>query len=215
MKTAVFISGSGTNLQAIIDHVRIRELPCRIALVVSNEPSAFGLERARRAGIDTAVVDHRDFRGRADFDRALQQVLDTHGVEALFLAGFMRILTNEFVEPYRGRMLNIHPSLLPVLKGLDTHRRVIEEGHEFHGASVHFVTPELDSGPVIIRGRLRVGENPTVASLAERVHRLEHRIYPQAVEWFVRGRIRLEDGTVYLDGEPLPPEGREILESEL
>lgn len=215
MKTAVFISGSGTNLQAIIDHVRARELPCQIALVVSNEPSAFGLERARRAGIDTAVVDHRDFRGRADFDRALQQVLDTHGVEALFLAGFMRILTNEFVEPYRGRMLNIHPSLLPVLKGLDTHRRVIEEGHEFHGASVHFVTPELDSGPVIIRGRLRVGSNPTVASLAERVHRLEHRIYPQAVEWFVRGRVRLEDGTVYMDDEPLPPEGREILESEL
>lgn len=215
LAAAVLISGNGSNLQAIIDHVGAARLPCDIRLVVSNQPSAFGLERARRAGIPAEVLDHRRFPGREAYDEALAAMLHGHGIEALFLAGFMRILTREFVERYEGRMLNIHPSLLPDLKGLDTHRRAIEEGREFHGASVHFVTPELDDGPVIIRGRLRIGPDDTPGSLEQRVHRLEHYIYPLAVEWMAAGRLRLDGRTVILDGAALPPEGYEVLEEDL
>ncbi len=215
LKAAVLISGSGTNLQAIIDHVRIHDVPCDVQVAVSNDPAAYGLVRAARAGIATAVVDHRDFTDRAAFDRALVDTIEAHHAQALFLAGFMRILTDEFVERFRGRMLNVHPSLLPDLKGLNTHRRAIEAGHAHHGASVHYVTPALDSGPVILRGRLDVGEDPTPESLQQRVHRLEHRIYPLAVEWLSRGRLRLEGDTVYLDDRALPKTGEEIYDREL
>lgn len=214
LAAAVLISGNGSNLQAIIDHVRAAHLPCDIRLVVSNEPAAFGLERARRAGIPAEVLDHRRFPGREAFDESLAAILDRHGVEVVFLAGFMRILTRPFVERYEGRMLNIHPSLLPDLKGLDTHHRAIEEGREFHGASVHFVTPELDDGPVVIRGRLEVRPDDTPESLEQRVHRLEHRIYPLAVEWMATGRLRLDGRTVVLDDATLSPEGYEVLEED-
>ena len=215
IKAAVLISGGGTNLQAIMDYVRENSLPCNIQVVVSNNASAYGLTRAARAGIATEVVDHRRFTDRAAFDRKLIYTLETYDVEVLLLAGFMRILTDEFVEHFRGRMLNIHPSLLPDLKGLDTHRRAIEAGHEFHGASVHFVTPELDSGPVVLRGKLRVGANPTVDTLQQRVHDLEYRIYPQAVEWYAYGRLRLEQHTVYLDDRALPATGEEWFDETL
>lgn len=215
IKAAVLISGGGTNLQAIMDCVSEKALPCVIQLVVSNNPSAYGLARAALRGIDTAVVDHREFQNRTEFDRRLIATLEAHDVEVLFLAGFMRILTDDFVEHFRGRMLNIHPSLLPDLKGLDTHRRAIDAGHEFHGASVHFVTPELDSGPVILRGKLRVGANPTVETLQQRVHQIEYRIYPQVVEWYAHRRLRLEQHTVYLDDRALPATGEELLHDAL
>lgn len=210
IRAAVLISGSGSNLQAIVDHVRAHDVPCDVQLVVSNNASAFGLTRAARAGIPTAVVDHRAHGDRRAFDDELARVIAHHGAEVLFLAGFMRILTDEFVERFNGRMLNVHPSLLPELKGLDTHRRAIEAGHARHGASVHYVTPALDAGPVILRGHLDVMPEDTPASLQQRVHRLEHRIYPQAVSWLAQGRLRLEGRTVYLDGRALPETGEEI-----
>jgi phosphoribosylglycinamide formyltransferase-1 len=215
LKAAVLISGSGSNLQAIIDHIQSHAVPCDIQVVVSNNPAAYGLARAQRAGIATAIIDHEDFQDRKTYDQKLRHVLDEYQVQVVLLAGFMRILSDEFVEAYTGRMLNIHPSLLPSLKGLHTHRRAIEEGREFHGATVHFVIPALDSGPIVIRGRLRLGENPTVEELEQRVHELEYRIYPKAVEWLARGRLRLSGDTVYLDDKPLPPEGYEIYDAEL
>ncbi|GJL82871.1 MAG: phosphoribosylglycinamide formyltransferase [marine bacterium B5-7] len=212
LKAAVLISGNGTNLDAIINHLSTHDVPCNIQVVVSNNPSAYGLLRATRAGIPTAVVNHRDYPDRYTFDQQLLKTLNKHQTHTVILAGFMRILTTDFVEHFKGRMLNIHPSLLPKLKGLDTHKRAIEEGHEFHGASVHFVTPELDSGAVIIRGRLRVNAQDTAESLAQRVHQLEYRIYPQAVEWLAKGRLRLDNNNVYLDDEVLPPEGVEVID---
>ncbi len=209
LNAAVLISGSGSNLQAIVDHIRSHDVPCDIQLVVSNNAAAYGLTRAARAGISTAVIDHRAYADRATFDGELARTIDSHDAEVLFLAGFMRILTDEFVERYRGRMLNVHPSLLPDLKGLDTHRRAIEAGHVSHGASVHYVTPALDDGPVILRGRLDVAASDTPQSLQQRVHRLEHRIYPQVVSWLAHGRLRLEGRTVYLDGRALPGTGED------
>ncbi|KAA3625769.1 MAG: phosphoribosylglycinamide formyltransferase [Proteobacteria bacterium] len=213
LKAGVLISGNGSNLQAIIDHIELHRVPCDVQVVVSNVPSAYGLTRARNAGIATKVLDHRDFETRSAYDRKLEETLSGHDVEALFLAGFMRILTDEFVQGYAGRMLNIHPSLLPLLKGLNTHRRAIDEGHACHGATVHFVTPALDSGPVVVRGKLRIGADDSPDTLQQRVHRLEHRIYPLAVEWLARRRLELRESTVFLDGQALPPEGEEILES--
>lgn len=215
LNTAVLISGGGTNLQAIIDHLAATDTPCNIARVISNNPDAYGLVRAERAGIVTGVVNHRDYPDRAGFDTALRDTLEAAGVEAVILAGFMRILTDAFVERFRGRMLNIHPSLLPALKGLDTHRRAIDEGHAEHGASVHFVTPALDDGPVILRGRLRVRPDDTAETLETRVHRLEHRIYPLAVEWMARGRLEFRDHCAWLDGRRLPPCGEEIHEESI
>ncbi len=207
---AVLISGSGSNLQAIIDHVAGQGLACDIRLVISNRPDAYGLERAAAAGIATRVVDHRDHADRAAFDSALRDAIEAERIECVVLAGFMRILTDEFCEHFRGRMINIHPSLLPDFKGLDTHRRAIDAGRAYHGATVHFVTPALDSGPLILRGRIRVLPDDTPHSLQQRVHRIEHRIYPQVVEWLCAGRLRLEGDTVKLDDAALPAEGAEI-----
>lgn len=214
LKLAALISGNGSNLQAIIDHIRKRHVPCDIQLAVSNVPSAYGLVRAQRAGIRTAVLDHRDFGDRPAFDRRLLDTILAHGAEWILLAGFMRILTDEFVDRFHGRMLNIHPSLLPDLKGLDTHRRALEAGCEYHGATVHFVTSELDSGPVVVRGILPILEGDNPQTLQQRVHRLEHRIYPLAVEWVATGRLKLEGNTVYLDHRALPPEGVEYRDDE-
>jgi len=199
----VLVSGNGSNLQAILDAAAAGELPAQIAAVVSNRPGAFALERARRAGVPTRVVDHRDYPDRAAFDRALQEVIDGYHPALVVLAGFMRILTPEFVGHYRGRMLNIHPSLLPAFRGLDTHARALAEGVERHGASVHFVTDELDGGPVVLQAEVSVHPDDTPERLAERVLAQEHRIYPLAIRWFVEGRLRLRDGQVFLDGEPL------------
>lgn len=193
-RLAVLISGSGSNLQALIDACQTGRLDADIGLVISNRPDAYGLERARRAGIETAIIDHRQFADRASFDQALAERLEQADVDWVVLAGFMRILTPEFVLRFLGRMINIHPSLLPRHPGLDTHARALEAGDEVHGATVHFVTPTVDAGPAILQGWLTVDATETAEQLRHRVHVLEHRIYPQALRWLI-------DGSVGFDGE--------------
>ncbi|SEO67388.1 phosphoribosylglycinamide formyltransferase [Aquisalimonas asiatica] len=199
----VLISGSGSNLQALIDAREAGDLPADIRAVISNRPDAYGLERARAAGIHTEVLDHRDFAGRTAYDTALQQRIDAHAPELVVLAGFMRILTDELVNHFRGRMLNIHPSLLPAFRGLHTHSRALEAGHSEHGCSVHFVTPALDAGPVIAQGVVPIEADDSEPVLARRVRQQEHRIYPLVVRWFAQGRLQLDGDTAVLDGQPL------------
>jgi phosphoribosylglycinamide formyltransferase-1 len=202
-RVAVLISGEGTNLQALIDSARAGELGAEIVAVVSNRGAARGLERARTAGIEALHLPATRGMERAEYDAALAALLAPRAPDLLVLAGFMRILTPEFVERYAGRMLNIHPALLPKFPGLDTHRRVLEAGDAQHGATVHFVTAELDAGPSIIQYRLAVRPGDTPESLAQRVHVGEHIILPRAVRWFAEGRLRLERGSVMLDGRAL------------
>ncbi|SFM58746.1 formyltetrahydrofolate-dependent phosphoribosylglycinamide formyltransferase [Ectothiorhodospira mobilis] len=200
----VLISGSGTNLQALIDATARGEIPGRIRGVISNRPGVAGLERAARAGIPTAVVDHRAFSGREDFDRALMARIDAHDPALVVLAGFMRVLTPGFVQHYTGRLINIHPSLLPDFRGLHTHERALEAGVETHGCSIHFVNGELDGGPVIAQARVPVMADDNPESLAARVQHQEHRLYPRVVRWFCQGRLRLaDDGQVHFDENPL------------
>ena len=199
----VLISGRGSNLQSIIDSITGDTLPADLRAVISNCGDALGLERARQAGVSTEVVDHRRFSDRASFDRALADVIDRHGAELVILAGFMRILGAEFVARYRGRLINIHPSLLPAFRGLDTHRRALEAGVAEHGASVHFVTEELDGGPVIVHARVPVLPGDTAEVLAARVLEQEHRILPETIRWFAQGRLALDAHQVILDGRPL------------
>ena len=206
----VLISGNGSNLQAIIDAIDAGEITARIRAVISNNPDAYGLERARRAGIPVEVVDHRDFPDRESYDRALQAVIDRYRPDLVVLAGFMRILTPAFVEHYAGRMLNIHPSLLPRYQGLDTHRRVLEAGDSVHGVSVHFVTPELDSGPIVLQAEVPVEPGDTEADLARKVHAEEHVIYPRVIRWFAEGRLKLDGDRVLLDGQPMSDRQRRI-----
>ena len=203
MRVAVLISGEGSNLQALIDAARTGQLGARIVTVVSNRGTARGLERARAAGIEALHLGAVRGQERVDYDDALAAVLAPRAPDLIVLAGFMRILGPPFVELYAGRMLNLHPSLLPKYPGLDTHRRVIEAGDEWHGATVHFVTDELDGGPAIIQYRLPVLAGDTADSLAQRVHRGEHIILPRAVSWFAAGRLRLAGGSVMLDGRAL------------
>ncbi len=199
----VLISGGGTNLQALIDAAARGDLPADIRAVISNRAEAYGLVRAARAGIPTEVVDHTRFSDRDRFDRALRERIDAYRPGLVVLAGFMRILTRAFVNYYRGRIMNIHPSLLPDLRGLNTHQRALAEGRESHGASVHFVTDELDGGPVIVQAPVPVHPGDTADVLAARVLEQEHRIYPLAIRWFAEGRLRMEGGTIHLDGRPL------------
>ena len=206
----VLISGSGSNLQALIDSVARGENPARIAAVISNRADAYGLQRAKQAGIATELLDHKQFDGREAFDAALIQAIDAHQPDLVVLAGFMRILTPGFVQHYAGRLLNIHPSLLPRHKGLHTHQRALEAGDSEHGCSVHFVTEELDGGPLVVQAVLPVMADDTAESLASRVHQQEHKIYPLAVRWFAEGRLRLGAQGAMLDGEPLPASGHLI-----
>lgn len=202
----VLLSGSGSNLQAIIEASQ-KDLAVDIRAVISNRTDAYGLERARKAGIPTASIEHSRFESREAFDQALQQLIDKYEPMLVVLAGFMRILSPAFVAHYHGRMLNIHPSLLPKLRGLNTHQRAIEEGEKEHGATVHFVTAELDGGPGIVQARVAIEEDDTTETLANKVLEQEHRIYPQAINWYAQGRLELQNGVVYLDGE-----GLEIIE---
>lgn len=202
----VLISGSGSNLQALIDSLGA-DNPVRICAVVSNRADAFGLQRAQAAGIATHVVQHKDFADREAFDAALMEIIDTHQPELVVLAGFMRILTSGFVRHYQGRLLNIHPSLLPKYKGLDTHRRALEAGDREHGCSVHFVTEELDGGPVAIQAAFTVEADERIDTLTDRVHAAEHIIYPLAVRWFAEGRLRLAEQGAMLNGILLPATG--------
>ena len=203
-RVAVLISGRGSNMTALIEAAQAKDYPAEIALVVSNRPDAAGLARAREAAIATAVVDHQPFgKDRKAFERALDDELRKHGIEIVCLAGFMRLLTSWFIGRWRGRILNIHPALLPEFKGLDTHRRALEAGVKQHGATVHFVTAQLDAGPAIVQGRVRVVPGDSESTLAARVQTQEHRIYPLAVRWFCEGRLRCAHGQAWLDGRML------------
>ena len=202
-RLVVLISGNGTNLQAIIDACATQEMPAKVAAVISNEPAAYGLQRARDAGISTHVINHRDFDRRTDFDERLQGLIDALEPGLVVLAGFMRILGLDLTEHFLGRMMNIHPSLLPDYPGLNTHARVLADGVNEHGASVHFVTSELDAGPIILQSRISVQADDTPSTLAERVHQCEYEIYPRAIAWFAMGRLHLEASIAYLDGAPI------------
>lgn len=202
----VLISGSGSNLQALLNHFQDNE-SVTISAVISNKADAFGLQRAARAGVPTQVLSHRDYSDRLAFDQALIQVIDQYQPDLVVLAGFMRILTPEFTQHYQQRLMNIHPSLLPKYKGLDTHQRVLEAGDTEHGCSVHFVTEHLDGGPVIIQASIAIEADDNVDSLAQKIHQLEHQIYPLAVQWFAEGRLQLANNTVVLDGHVLSNTG--------
>jgi phosphoribosylglycinamide formyltransferase-1 len=195
-QVVILISGRGSNMQALLQ----APLPGRVAAVISNEPTARGLDLARLAGVPTTVVHHRDFPDRESFDRALAAAIDRHAPDLVVLAGFMRILTEWFVEHYRGRLINIHPSLLPAFQGVHTHRRALQEGVRVHGATVHFVTLALDHGPIIVQAAVPVLPDDTEEALAARVLEQEHRILPQAVRWFLEGRLQIECSRVRVEG---------------
>lgn len=210
MKLVVLISGSGSNLQAFINACASGELPARIALVLSNRPDAGGLARAEAAGIPTRVVDHRDYGDRESFDQALVDAMAPAEADLVILAGFMRILTPVFISAYRGRLLNIHPSLLPKYPGLNTHQRAMDAGDSHTGATVHFVTEELDGGPPVVFARVAINDGDSATALAERVQAREHLIYPLAAHWFAEGRLELAGDRALLDGEALPPGGLDV-----
>jgi len=197
----ILISGRGSNMEALIAARDAGNLPVNIAAVISNRPDAAGLETAMKAGIVAHFVDHKGFAGREAFDAALAECIDQFSPDLVVLAGFMRILSEGFVRHYEGRLLNIHPSLLPSFPGLHTHQRALDEGVRIHGCTVHFVTPALDHGPVVIQAAVPVLDSDDEASLAARVLRQEHRIYPQAVRWFAEDKLRLEAGRVRLAAE--------------
>jgi phosphoribosylglycinamide formyltransferase 1 len=201
----VLISGNGSNLQALIDSQQ--SLGFRIAGVVCNVPDAFGLQRAEKAGIPTVVLSHRDFPSRESYDQQLIAHIDTFAPKLVVLAGYMRILSSGFVNHYAGRVLNIHPSLLPDYRGTNTHQRVLDAGEKLHGVSIHFVTEELDGGPVILQTALPVTSADTRESLAHRVAVEEHRMYPEVVGWFCNDRLKVIDDTIWLDNQPLPAGG--------
>ena len=200
-KTAILISGSGTNLQAFIDAVDCGDLNLDLAVVFSNNPNAYGLERAEQAGIPTACIQHVDFPDREAFDRAVIEELDRFDPDLLILAGFMRILSPGFVAHYAGKILNIHPALLPLYPGLNTHQRVLDAGDQWHGSTVHFVTEKLDGGPRILQGRLAVNPGESSDELATRVQSVEHQIYPQAASWVGSGKVQFRNGAIYVDGK--------------
>jgi len=199
----VLISGSGSNLQAIIDATQNDGLPVEIRAVISNRPDAYGLERARAANIPAKVIDHKAFDSRAEYEVALQQLIDQHQPALVVLAGYMRILGNAFVDHYQGRMLNIHPSLLPVFPGLNTHQRALDATVAEHGTSIHFVTNELDGGPVVLQAAVPVLPDDDAKTLAERVHTQEHQIYPLAIRWFAEGRLTATATAALFDQQPL------------
>jgi phosphoribosylglycinamide formyltransferase-1 len=199
----VLVSGSGSNLQAIIDAIKNRQLNAEIKAVISNRASAKGLERAARENITTHVVDHKQYPSRELFDRAMMQIIDPIDPDLVILAGFMRILSNDFIEHYKHRLINIHPSLLPKYKGLNTHQQAIENKDDRHGASVHYVSYELDSGPVVIQAEVPVKVTDTAETLAERVLAEEHKIYPLAIKLHLEGRIRFDGDHLLFDNRPL------------
>lgn len=213
-RVVVLISGSGSNLQALIDGVQAGSLPIDLVAVISNRPGVLGLERATKANIPTQVLDHKTYAHRESFDQALMELIDSYKPDLIVLAGFMRILTSEFTQHYLGRMLNIHPSLLPKFQGLHTHQRAIDAGEDRHGVTVHFVTAELDGGPAIVQASVPINENDDATSLAKRVQRQEHVIYPLAVKWFAEGDLCMIDGKSVLKGEPLPMSGFQIWSDE-
>ncbi|MCB1758806.1 MAG: phosphoribosylglycinamide formyltransferase [Gammaproteobacteria bacterium] len=201
-RLVVLISGSGSNLQAIIDQTGVA-LPIEIAAVISNRPGVRGLERAQQAGIESRVLDHKAFAERESYDLALADLIDGYRPDLVVLAGFMRILTPAFIQRFAGRLLNIHPSLLPKFRGLHTHQRAIDAGELEHGASVHFVTEELDGGPLILQARVPLLPGDDAERLAARVLTQEHLIYPQVIAWMAAGRLCMKQGAAFLDDKML------------
>lgn len=206
-RIVVLISGNGSNLQAILDACSTGRIAGKVVAVVSNKGEAYGLTRAREAGCDTAVLSAGDYPDRATYDAALAETVAGFAPDLIVMAGFMRILSPEFIARFRGRMLNIHPSLLPKYQGLHTHRRAIEAGEEEHGASVHFVTEELDGGPVVLQARVPIFADDSEEEVAARVQVQEHAIYPLVVSWFCMGRLVMMADKALMDGEPLGPSG--------
>lgn len=203
----VLISGSGSNLQAILDACETGFIAGRVSAVISNKAGVYGLERAALAGVQTLVLDHKLYADRTSYDQALMAAIDAHKADLVVLAGFMRILTPEFVSHYQGRLLNIHPSLLPKYQGLNTHQRAIDAGDTEHGCSVHFVTAELDGGPVVLQAKVPVFEDDDATVVASRVHEQEHRIYPLVVRWFCQDRLQHLSDKALLDGQILSAHG--------
>jgi len=201
-RIVILISGRGSNLQSILE----TKLDAQIAAVISNSPAARGIDIARSFGVDAAVIDHRAFQDRASFDAALADKVDSYSPDLLVLAGFMRVLTEGFIKRFGGRIMNIHPSLLPAFPGLDTHRRALQEGVRIHGCTVHFVTPELDHGPIVVQAAVPVLPGDDEVRLAARVLEQEHRIYPQAISWFLDGKLKLEGNHVTVNAGRIAPD---------
>lgn len=203
----VLISGSGSNLQALLDSCATGFIPGKITGVISNKANAFGLKRAEAEGVATAVLSHKGFDSREDYDQALIAAIEQFKPDLIVLAGFMRILTPEFVQHFSGKLLNIHPSLLPKYQGLATHQRAIDAGDTEHGCSVHFVTEQLDGGPVILQAKVPIFPGDDASVVAERVHAQEHQIYPLVVRWFCQDRLQQQVNEAWLDGNLLPAQG--------
>lgn len=204
-RVAVLISGRGSNMVALVEAAKDKSYPAEIGLVVSNRPDAAGIAYARKAGIATTIIDHTDYgKNREAFERALQAVLEGSGIEIVCLAGFMRLFTPWFISRWQGRMLNIHPALLPAFKGLHTHEQALAAGAKTHGATVHLVTADMDAGPIICQAEVPVHEDDTAETLAARVLTVEHNIYPLALKWLAEGSLRIEDGKCVIDGARIP-----------
>ena len=212
LRVAVLISGSGSNLQAIIDSVNKQKLPVELIAVLSDRPDAYGLQRARMAGIPAIAIDYKRFASRSDYDAQLAKELAALHADLIVLAGYMRILPESIVNAYLGRMLNVHPSLLPAYPGLNTFARALAAGEQWHGSTVHFVIPELDAGPAIIQYRIAIRPDDTESTLRSRVQTGEYRIYPEAIRWIAEGRLRLTGTSVLLDDKPL--NGPVVIEGE-
>lgn len=206
-KLVVLISGNGSNLQSILDACASGRINGSVAAVFSNKSSAFGLTRAREAGVPAHSLAASDFADRAAFDRQLMQEIDAYAPDLVVLAGYMRILSSDFVAHYQDRLLNIHPSLLPKYPGLHTHRQALANGDAEHGTSVHFVTDELDGGPVVLQAKVPVFADDTEEAITARVQHQEHAIYSLVISWFVEGRLAMREGQAWLDNQPLPPQG--------
>jgi phosphoribosylglycinamide formyltransferase-1 len=206
-RLVVLVSGGGSNLQSFIDACAEGSLNAQVAAVISNKAGVGGLDRAAQVGIPNIAIDHRAFDSREDFDKNLSELIDSFAPDLVVLAGFMRILTPDFVNHFLGKLINIHPSLLPAYPGLHTHQRAIDAGDSEAGATVHFVTPELDGGPSVLQARVPVLADDSAESLASRVLGFEHKIYTAAVQWFCQGRLCMENGNAILDGKSLPEQG--------
>ncbi|HCF79429.1 MAG TPA: phosphoribosylglycinamide formyltransferase [Glaciecola sp.] len=207
-RIVVMISGSGSNLQTIIDQIHRSDDAAQIVCVISNKPDAFGLQRAKEAGIPHVCVDSQSTSGdRAAYDKLLVTTIEEYQADLIVLAGFMRILSDSFVNQYLGRLINIHPSLLPKYKGLNTHQRAIDNGDTEHGVSVHFVTPELDGGPVILQAKVPIFPEDDAQDIAQRVQVQEHQIYPLVVRWFIQDRLIMDDGRAFMDQHVLGSNG--------
>lgn len=215
MKLAVLISGNGSNLQAIIDSIQAGELQAEIKMVISNRADAYGITRAKQASIQSTVIDSKQFTEQNEFEAQIISILDQQNIDLIVLAGFMKILSKSFVNRYLGKLINIHPSLLPKYQGLNTHKRVLDAGDDKHGATVHFVIPELDSGPIILQATVPVLKDDDQNSLANRVHKIEHLIYPEAIRRLCSGQLRFRNGAVEYENKPITTEQQQYNSTEL